>query len=277
MRWRQGRRSINVENRRGFPVKTAGGGGLLFLGLLVFLAGGDPTALLMEGISRGMQPPYQSQLTPEQEQEQSDFVSVVLAATEDTWRTIFAEEGQAYEDPRLVLFTGSVDSACGQGQAAMGPFYCPIDRMVYLDLNFFHDLQYRHEAPGDFARAYVIAHEIGHHVQALTGVLQKVHGPGANSRAEANRMSVLTELQADCYAGLWAHHAGRQNILEPGDIGEALKAASQIGDDKLQEQAYGRVMPDSFTHGSAAQRYEWFRRGYEQGHLQDCDTFAAQL
>ncbi len=259
MRWQTGRRSSNIEDRRGFPVKTAGGGALFFMAAVVYMLGGDPTNLVIEGVNRSIQSSGQSSLTPAEQEQQADFVSAVLGGTEDVWGELFAQQGLSYEQPALVLYTGYVDSACGTGQAAMGPFYCPIDQKVYLDLEFFHELEYRHDSPGDFARAYVIAHEIGHHVQNLTGVLNE---------SRSNEQSVKTELQADCYAGVWAAHMG--NVLEKGDIEEALNAASQIGDDVLQEQAQGYVVPDSFTHGSSAQRHEWFQRGYKNGAMNAC-------
>jgi predicted metalloprotease len=209
------------------------------------------------------------------EQEAADFAAAVLASTEDTWSSIFARGGAGYEEPTLVLFSGAVNSACGMASAAVGPFYCPMDRKVYLDLSFFEDLRRRHGAPGDFAQAYVIAHEIGHHVQTLTGVSQQVRAAGrGRSQREVNALSVRQELQADCYAGVWGHAAAQRGILEPGDLEEALTAASAIGDDRLQREAGGRVVPDSFTHGTSAQRVQWFRRGFESGDIDACDTFA---
>lgn len=274
MRWRQGRRSINIENRRGLPVKTAaGGGGLLLMAFIVYLAGGDPTGLLVEGLGQSLES-YQSQLSPEEEKEQTDFASVVLAGTEDAWQRIFAKNGWIYKDPSLVLFLGITESACGTGQAASGPFYCPLDQKIYLDLNFFHELEYRFGAPGDFARAYVIAHEVGHHVQQQTGIFTKLQMlQHSVSQKEANRLSVVVELQADCYAGVWAYVSEGENILETGDIEEALQAAGQIGDDRLQEESQGYIVPDSFTHGSSQQRYEAFWRGYTGGNPKACDAF----
>lgn len=192
---------------------------------------------------------------------------------------MFAAQGRSYQHPRLVLFTGRVNSACGSADAAMGPFYCPADRKVYIDLSFYHDLKVRYGAPGDFAQAYVIAHEVGHHVQTLLGISERVHAARSKvSRSEANRLSVRQELQADCFAGIWGHHAHTQRqLLESGDLEEALVAAAAIGDDRLQQQSRGTVTPDSFTHGSSAQRVEWFRRGFESGRMADCDTFAASL
>jgi hypothetical protein len=203
------------------------------------------------------------------------FVSRVLGSTEDVWSGVFRQSGVQYRAPTLVLYDGQVRSACGMGQAAMGPFYCPGDEKLYVDLSFFRDLQSRFGAPGDFAQAYVIAHEVGHHVQKLTGAFRRMEEARARPQAEQNRISVRMELQADCYAGVWGHHAGTLNQLDPGDIEEALGAASAIGDDRLQKQAQGRVVPESFTHGSSEQRVRWFRRGLESGRPQDCDAFSA--
>ncbi len=206
-----------------------------------------------------------------------NFVSVVLADTEDVWRDLFRKRNAEYRDPTLVLFSGAVQSACGIAQSAVGPFYCPADHKVYLDLSFFRDLRDRFRAPGDFAQAYVIAHEVGHHVQSLLGISDRVQA--ARQRAgerEANALSVKLELQADCFAGVWAFHADKtRQILEEGDVEEALNAASAIGDDRLQQQSRGHVTPDSFTHGSSAQRVEWFQRGLKSGRTDQCDTFAA--
>jgi predicted metalloprotease len=207
----------------------------------------------------------------------SDFVSVVLADTEDTWREVFYSNGATYSEPVLVLFSGTVQSACGYAQAAMGPFYCPSDQKVYIDLSFYQDLKNKLNAPGDFAQAYVIAHEVGHHVQNLLGISDKVHAARQQvSEKDYNQLSVRLELQADCLAGVWAYHADRtREVVEPGDIDEALNAASQIGDDRLQQQSRGYVTPDSFTHGTSEQRARWFRRGYASGNLNSCNTFQA--
>jgi predicted metalloprotease len=206
----------------------------------------------------------------------AEFVSVVLADTEDTWRVLFAELGATYREPVLVLFTDAVQSACGFAQSAMGPFYCPADERIYIDLGFYRELRDRFQAPGDFAQAYVIAHEVGHHAQNLLGISQQVQSARTASADAANALSVRLELQADCFAGVWANHADRvRQILESGDVEEGLNAASAIGDDRLQRQSSGRVVPDSFTHGSSAQRVRWFERGLEQGQLAACDTFAA--
>jgi hypothetical protein len=213
------------------------------------------------------------------ENELADFVSVVLADTEDTWNAIFSQAGGRYEEPTLILFTGAVESTCGFAQAAMGPFYCPADRKVYIDLSFYQDLKNKMGAPGDFAQAYVVAHEIGHHVQNLLGISDQVNEARRRvSQTDYNKLSVRLELQADCFAGLWANHADRtRRILERGDIEEALNAASMIGDDRLQQQARGYVTPDSFTHGSSVQRVRWFKRGLQSGRFDSCDTFNAAI
>ena len=280
MRWQTRRRSSNIEDRRGMragPTLAGGGLGTLLLVLAALYFGIDPTVLLQSQGGRGVAveqgaPPSAA------EQEMAQFVAVVLADTEDTWHALFQQSGRRYEEPRLVLFSGAVQSACGFAQAAMGPFYCPADRKVYIDLSFYRDLRERHNAPGDFAQAYVIAHEVGHHVQNLLGLSARVQQARERlSPVEGNRLSVQLELQADCLAGIWAHHADRtRQLVETGDIEEALNAASQIGDDRLQRQSRGTVTPDAFTHGSSAQRMRWFRTGYEAGRLQKCDTFAAE-
>lgn len=278
MKWEGGRRSSNVEDRRGMtgrPAFVGGGLGTIVLVLVALYFGVDPTFLLQNapvdqvGQEQSAAPPA-GQPDPA-----SDFISVVLADTEDTWTALFAEGGQRYVAPTLVLFSGSVQSACGSAQAAMGPFYCPADQKVYIDLSFYQDLKDRFQAPGDFAQAYVIAHEIGHHVQNLTGLSDQVQRSRQTaSEGEANALSVRLELQADCFAGIWAHRADRtRQILETGDVEEALTAASAIGDDRLQQQSRGYVTPDSFTHGSADQRVRWFRRGLDSGQLDACDTF----
>jgi hypothetical protein len=284
VRWSEGRRSDNVIDARGRGLPIVGGGiGMAVLALVVYLMGGDPSVVLNSG--GGGQPvptdagaPAGSGAPGAPAQDQmSQFVSVVLADTEDTWSAIFKQKfGRDYEDPKLVLFTGAVQSACGLAQSAMGPFYCPNDQAVYIDLAFYRELKDRFGAPGDFAQAYVIAHEVGHHVQNLLGTSDKVRAAQERSdKAGANALSVGLELQADCYAGVWGHHAQRaRNILEPGDIDEALNAASAIGDDKLQKATRGYVVPESFTHGSSAQRQQWFRRGFESGSLDACDTFS---
>jgi predicted metalloprotease len=310
MRWRGRRQSSNIEDRRGggggfgggfrggfgrgmgrirLPSGTGrgrvgrragfGGLGLVAVIVIAMLLGVDPGALLTGSAGPGAVQPI-----PQSTQQRSgpdplrDFVAVVLADTEDVWHALFQENvGARYEEPRLVLFTQGVQSACGYAGSAVGPFYCPGDRKVYLDLGFFRTLHDRFQAPGDFAQAYVIAHEVGHHVQTLLGISEKVHTARSRlPRAEANALSVRQELQADCFAGVWANRAQRtKNILESGDVDEALNAASAIGDDTLQRQAQGTVVPDSFTHGTSAQRQRWFKRGFEKGDLKTCDTFNA--
>jgi len=282
MLWKSGRRSSNVEDRRGLriPGGVKGGGiGILLLALVGMYFGIDP-ALIMNmagGVPQESSTMADTPPPTAEEQELVDFISVVLADTEDTWNKIFKEKGGTYREPKLVLFTGQVQSACGFAQAAMGPFYCPGDQKVYIDLAFYKDLKNRLDAPGDFAQAYVVAHEIGHHVQKLIGISDKVQQVRQQlSEKEYNKVSVKVELQADCFAGIWAHHADRvRNVLEPGDIEEALNAASRIGDDRLQQQAQGYVVPDSFTHGSSAQRVHWFKTGYTAGTLEACDTFSS--
>jgi hypothetical protein len=283
MRWQDRRRSENVEDRRGARVGRGGGvaiggGTILVIALVTMLLGGDPIQVL-QGLEQAEIPMggdvEQYGAPSPEENEQAEFVSVVLADTEDTWGTLFAQGGRQYPPPRLVLFTGAVDSACGFASAAVGPFYCPADRKVYIDLGFFRELDERFGAPGDFARAYVVAHEIGHHVQNLLGVMDRVQQTSAGmGEVERNQLSVRQELQADCLAGVWGHHAEHErDLLESGDIEEGLAAATAIGDDTLQRQAGGRVQPESWTHGSSAQRVQWFRRGLESGRVEDCDTF----
>jgi predicted metalloprotease len=282
MRWRDLRRSDNVEDRRGIsaPKMAMGGGlGVLVVALIVWLLGGDPTPLLQQAGPAGG--PASASVTPTeftaQENELADLVSAVLAETEDVWKAQFQAMGRTYKEPKLVLFTGAVQSACGYAQAAMGPFYCPPDAKVYIDLSFYQELKDRHGAGGDFAEAYVITHEVGHHVQNLLGIADEVRRQSARlDEREANALSVRQELQADCFAGLWANHAQRnRQILEEGDIEEALNAASAIGDDRLQKEATGRVVPDAFTHGTSEQRVRWFSQGFRTGELRQCDTFAA--
>ncbi len=272
MRWQIGRRSRNIEDRSGVHPVAAGGGGMLVLALAVWLLGGDPSQLISQGASQLLE--QRSALSPEETEQQKDFVAAILGSTEDVWGQVLQTEGIAYQAPTLVLFSGVVDSACGTGQSAMGPFYCPLDRQAYLDLGFFRDLSEDHGAPGDFARAYVIAHEIGHYVQTLLGVTKD---RDARPDAGENSFSVRMELQADCFAGLWGHYAQTQyNMLEPGDLESALNAATRIGDDRLQEEGQGYVVPDSFTHGTSAQRMRWFKTGFESGRIDACDTFKAR-
>lgn len=274
-----GRRSSNIDDRRGGTSSlVVGGGGLgaLVLAVVVTLLTGNPGPLLDQVAAPPSAPTQQRQTSPA-EDELADFISVVLADTEDTWRQIFQEEfGQPYPEPTLVLFSGSTQSACGLGQAAMGPFYCPADQQVYIDLSFYNDLRTRHQAPGDFAQAYVVAHEVGHHVQNVLGISNQVRQLQSRaSQVEANQLSVRLELQADCFAGVWANRADEaRDILESGDIEEALNAASQIGDDRLQQQSSGMVVPESFTHGSSAQRMRWFNQGLATGDIEQCNTFA---
>lgn len=297
MRWEDYRSSDNVEDRRG-----QGGGGfqmpggrgglgigtIIIVGLIGWALGINPAVLIggLEAIN-GMGGQQQQTLPQRQQGQQSAsqgapkdqlgrFAAAVLAQTEDVWTEIFRADGKAYQDPKLVLFSGATRSACGGAQSAMGPFYCPLDQKVYLDLSFFQEMKSRFNAPGDFAAAYVIAHEVGHHVENLVGILPKVQQAQARagSRAEANALSVRVELMADCLAGVWAYHANaRYRILEEGDVEEALNAASAIGDDKLQKRSQGYAVPDSFTHGTSRQRVSWFTRGLKSGSMQQCNTF----
>ena len=287
MRWERGRRSDNVVDARGGGggMRFGGGKGLSLGGIAIvvvvgLLMGQDPLTILGNVVNQGVQQgaPVQEQRAPAANDQQSEFVRAVLGDTEDTWRAIFQAGGKQYQDPKLVLFSGGVNSACGFADAAVGPFYCPGDRQVYLDLQFFHELETRFAAAGDFAQAYVIAHEVGHHVQTLLGVSAKVNA--ARQRGQKlegdNGLLVRQELQADCFAGVWAHHAQqRLDWLEPGDLQEALTAANAIGDDRLQKQSRGQVVPDSFTHGTSEQRVRWFSTGFDSGNPARCDTFAA--
>ena len=284
MRWRRGRRSANVEDRRGGGgrragmVPVGGGIGLVVMVLAAAYFGVDPSVILNQGVRQPNAGSTTSAPTAPENDEHAQFISVVLADTEDTWNALFQSAGQRYHEPKLVLFSGSVSSACGHARAAMGPFYCPGDHKVYIDLSFYRDLRERHGVPGDFAQAYVVAHEIGHHVQNLMGISKQVHAARARmGKAEGNQLSVRQELQADCFAGLWAHHANRtRQILERGDIEEALTAATAIGDDRLQQQSRGYVTPESFTHGSSEQRVRWFTQGFKNGSIAACNTFEAQ-
>lgn len=300
MRWKRGRRSQNIEDRRGQrPTNIGMGsrGSSPLLRLLPMLLGkrfGKYGILILIAIVGaqflGINIPFltdsrslssastQSQSIDPGQQQLADFVSVVLADTEDTWNPLFEQIGRRYQEPNLVLFSGSVRSACGMATAAVGPFYCPGDQKVYIDLSFYNDLKNRYGAPGDFAQAYVIAHEVGHHVQTQLGILQKVQQAQRSlPKQQANQLSVRLELQADCFSGLWAHHANRaRQVIEPGDIEEALTAASAVGDDTIQKQTQGHVRPESFTHGTAAQRVRWFKRGLQTGDINSCDTFSTQ-
>jgi uncharacterized protein len=271
MRWMGDRESGNVEDRRGMGGGLVAGGGVLGLIILVvsLLTGQDPGSLQPASPDSGNQPSASRSANP-REEEQKKFISVVLADTEDVWHALFQQQlRKNYPEPKLVLFSGQSQSGCGFASAATGPFYCPNDQRVYIDLQFFDELATRFRAAGDFAQAYVVAHEIGHHVQKVMGILDKVHAQESQvSKAAANQLSVRTELQADYLAGVWAHHAQKmKNILEPGDIDEALRAASAVGDDRLQKQARGYVVPDSFTHGTSEQRARWFRLGFDTGDL----------
>ncbi len=283
MRWRMGRRSTNIEDRRGvrLPGRAAGGGiGILVLIVIAVLLGADPVKLLNDITYTEVDTTssYDSAPLSDDDRELADFVSVVLADTEDTWSELFVQYNGRYREPTLVLFSGAVDSACGFAQSAVGPFYCPADEKVYIDLSFYRDLRERFDAPGDFAQAYVIAHEVGHHVQNLLGISEQVQSAQRRlGGAEANRLSVMQELQADCFAGVWAHNADRaRGILEHGDVEEGLNAASSIGDDRLQMESRGRITPDSFTHGSSKQRVAWFKRGLDSGDIESCNTFEAK-
>lgn len=299
MRWDDFRSSDNVEDRRG----DGGGGGfrmpggrgglgigtIIIVGIVGWALGINPAVLIggleaINGMGGGSAPQQQAapRTAPQgaPKDELGRFAAAVLAQTEDVWTELFRAEGKTYQDPKLVLFSGATRSACGGAQSAMGPFYCPLDQKVYLDLSFFQEMKSRFKAPGDFAAAYVIAHEVGHHVENLIGILPKVQQAQARatSRAEANNLSVRVELMADCLAGVWAYHANaRFRILEPGDVEEALNAASAIGDDRLQKQSQGYAVPDSFTHGSSQQRVNWFTRGLKTGSMQQCNTFSGAI
>jgi predicted metalloprotease len=292
VKWRGNRESNNIEDRRGSRGGRGGSGlpmfgGKLSLGTIVialvaaYFLGINPLTLLgaLTGVDSGhsVSQSHTQSLSPE-EVEMGRFVSTVLADTEDTWHSIFKQNGQQYREPKLVLFSGSTPTACGTGQTATGPFYCPADQKVYIDLSFYDLMQKRFNVSGDFAQAYVIAHEVGHHVQTLLGISEQVHqAQQRSSEKAANALSVKLELQADCFAGVWAHNADQaRGILESGDVEEALHAASAIGDDALQKQSQGYVVPDSFTHGTSAQRARWFRKGLEQGNINACNTFAAK-
>lgn len=279
MRWKGRERSSNIEDRRssGGGGKMIGGGiGVLVIAVIVYFLGGDPTQVLQQAVNtQGMEEAY----TPgAEEAEAEEFVSVVLKETEIFWQQQFREMGKEYPEPVLVLFHKGETSDCGAFTSASGPFYCPADQKIYIDLSFYDELHNRFGAPGDFAMAYVVAHEVGHHVQTVLGISDKVRAlKERGSEKEANRLSVMQELQADFFAGLWAHHADRMhNLLEEGDIEEALNTASAIGDDKLQKQAQGYVVPDAFTHGTSAQRMKWFYKGYTTGDISQGDTYGAE-
>ncbi|WP_395374032.1 neutral zinc metallopeptidase [Marinicella sp. W31] len=284
MRWKHRRKSSYVDDRRGKKIARGGAklsGGMIIIALIyAVVTGQNPLSLLGNVMNTGGQTSRQEVEIPQQrspqEREQADFASVILASTEDIWKKIFSESGQQYKIPQMVLFDGQVRSACGVNSEAVGPFYCPADQKVYLSLSFFRQLE-RMGAPGDFARAYVIGHEVGHHIQNITGTSRQVREQQskASSQAEANRWSVLQELQADCYAGVWGHYANRdQRMLEPGDVEEGLQAAASIGDDTIQSRAGRRVNVEGFTHGSAQQRVKWLRRGLQTGSYDSCNTYA---
>ena len=280
MRLGNSRESKNVDDRRSSGPRVGRGSigvGTIVLALVAMYFGIDPNVVL-QGVDQTGTGSTNSQPQPiPADDARAQFVARVLGETEDTWRDVFKQQTQGtYEDPGLVLFKGATPTACGTGQSAMGPFYCPADRKVYIDLSFFSELSGKLGAPGDFAQAYVIAHEVGHHVQTLTGTSQKVQAMRQSNPSQANELSVRMELQADCYAGIWAHHAqAARGILEAGDIEEGIGAAGAVGDDTLQRRSQGRVVPDSFTHGSSAQRISWFKRGWESGKMSSCNTFAA--
>ncbi|MFD2162921.1 neutral zinc metallopeptidase [Paradesertivirga mongoliensis] len=279
MKWLGRRQSGNIEDRRSGGGGLAIGGGLTAVVAIIFslLTGQNPLELLGsmgEGGGAQQEAPLNTDV---KQDEKGHFVAVVLAETEDVWNKVFSEAGSRYKEPTLVLFSGGVQSACGSASSATGPFYCPGDQKVYIDLSFYDELQNRFGAPGDFAMAYVVAHEVGHHIQNLLGTSDKLHrARGQVNQEEYNRLSVKLELQADFLAGVWAHHAQRtKNILEEGDIEEALNAANAIGDDRLQKRSQGHVVPDAFTHGTSAQRMRWFKKGYETGDINQGDTFSA--
>jgi predicted metalloprotease len=279
MRWRGERQSSNVEDRRGMSrggMAVGGGLGGIVLIVLALLFGADPRQFLEQVPNSGQVPGQQSSrpINPEEE-ELAQFVRVVLASTEDVWNEQFRQLGRQYREPTLHLFTDRAESGCGVEGSSVGPFYCPGDQKIYIDLSFLRELKTRFRAPGDFAQAYVIAHEVGHHVQNLLGTMDQVNSArGRVSSRQNNDLSVRLELQADFYAGLWAHYAERKGVVEPGDFEEALGAASAVGDDRLQREAQGYVVPDSFTHGSSEQRVRWFRRGFESGNVREGDTFS---
>lgn len=290
MRWQGRRESDNVEDRRGDSTGSSGGlggggfrvprgkGGLILL-VVVLVAGYygvDLTPLLNGEAPVGQTQTQSQQANSPEDNQMAKFTSVILASTEDTWSQLFQKMGKQYQDPKLVLYRGATRTGCGTGQSVMGPFYCPADKTVYIDLSFYQEMKDKLGADGDFAQGYVVAHEVGHHVQNLLGIEPKIRQmqQGA-SKAEQNRLSVKMELQADCFAGVWGHFMQNQQVLEQGDLEEALNAAQAIGDDRLQQQSQGRVIPDSFTHGTSEQRYTWFKRGFDSGNPNSCNTFAS--
>lgn len=290
MRWQGRRESDNVEDRRGDSTGSSGGlggggfrvprgkGGLILL-VVVLVAGYygvDLTPLLNGEAPVGQTQTQSQQVNSPEDNQMAKFTSVILASTEDTWSQLFQKMGKQYQDPKLVLYRGATRTGCGTGQSVMGPFYCPADKTVYIDLSFYQEMKDKLGADGDFAQGYVVAHEVGHHVQNLLGIEPKIRQmqQGA-SKAEQNRLSVKMELQADCFAGVWGHFMQNQQVLEQGDLEEALNAAQAIGDDRLQQQSQGRVIPDSFTHGTSEQRYTWFKRGFDSGNPNSCNTFGS--
>ena len=280
MRWKGRKESSNVEDRRGMSPGgkgiVGGGIGTIAIVLVVLLLGGDPTSIL-QNVQTDQQGSTSNYTETAEDKELSQFVSVVLAETESVWHQIFKEESATYREPKLVLFSGQVQSACGVAGASTGPFYCPGDEKLYIDLSFYDELQKKFKAPGDFAMAYVIAHEVGHHIQKLTGVMDKMNELRQElSKEEYNQYSVRLELQADFYAGIWAHYTQQENLLESGDLDEALNAASAVGDDRIQKQAQGYIVPESFTHGTSDQRKRWFYKGYTSGDMRQGDTFGAR-
>jgi uncharacterized protein len=275
MRWGDQRQSTNIEDRRGLGsgIAVGGGGiGILILAVAIYLCGGDPSQLLNNLPSQTeTQPPAASNQPGQPADQNRQFVGAIMGSLEDGWRQILPQQSRVrYQDPTLVLFTGQISSACGYASSATGPFYCPGDQKLYLDFGFFDDLKREFKAPGDFAQAYVIAHEFGHHIQNLTGMMDRVQRQGQN-----NRLSVALELQADCYAGVWANFAQKQGRVETGDAEEAIRAAGAVGDDMIQKRTQGYVIPDSFTHGSAQQRIQWFARGMQGGDMRQCNTFGS--
>ena len=289
MRWQGRRESDNVEDRRGQSGSPMGGGGgfrlpsgkggivLLIIVLVAGYYGVDLTGMLTGEPVSPQQTTTQRSISP-QDEEAAKFTKVILADTEDTWGAIFKDMGRQYPQPKLVMYRGATRTACGTGQSVMGPFYCPADSTVYIDLSFYDEMRNKLGAGGDFAQGYVIAHEVGHHVQKLLGIESKVRQLQQNaSQAEANRLSVKMELQADCFAGVWGYNMQKQDYMETGDLQEALNAAEAIGDDRLQQQSQGRVVPDSFTHGTSQQRYTWFKRGFDSGDPAQCNTFGNAL
>ena len=282
MRWQRGYRSQNVEDRRSSPVRRGAGiglGGLAIMAIISLLMGQNPVSVLMQLLGAASQGAGTTASAPMTEAEKAaqeesySFVNFILDDAQTAWRDILPAAGATYQDAKLVVFRDATETSCGLGEAAMGPFYCPGDQQVYIDLTFYDELRERFGAPGDFAQAYVIAHEIGHHVQNLLGIEPKVREAQRQDPSRANELSVLMELQADCLAGVWGHSAAQRGKLEAGDLEEGLNAAAAIGDDRLQKKATGRVSPESFTHGTSAQRMQWLRRGLESGKVEACDTF----